>query len=154
MADAVAYFWSAKVALDAAWRAEVERFVGTVPGVTLGVEDREEVSITLSDGFHPAVQFRFARRRGGGWVTIAAGARLVLVSLGVATRLKLELSDGKGEPLSLSEPRALLARIPFAESAGEIETLAEEVGLCPKRVRLHDLVGSPHRRRHGSMIFY
>ena len=153
MADAVAYFWSAKVALDAAWRTDVECFVGAVPGVVLEVEESEKLSIKLSDGVHDAVEFNFVRRRGGGTVSLAAGPRLTLVSLGVAARLKVELSDGNGDALNWNEPRALLARIPFKESAAEIEALAEEVGLCPKRVHLHELVASPYRRRHGSMIF-
>jgi hypothetical protein len=153
MANAVAYFWSAKAPLDGGWRAEIERFVGAVSGIALDVMDREDVSIKLSDGFHDAVQFRFARRRGAGWVTLAAGARLILVSLGIAARLKLELSDGKGDSLNLSEPRALLSRLPFAENALQIETIAEEVGFLPKRVRLEELAAASGRRRHGSIFF-
>ena len=145
MTDAVAYFWSAKVPLDDAWRDEVERFVGAVAGVVLAVEARDDVSIKLLDGIHDPVEFRFARQRGGGTVSLAAGARVILASLGVAARLKLELSDSNGQALNLSDPRSLLARIAFAENALQIETIAEEVGLCPKRVHLHALAGSSHR---------
>src|SRR6266542_1856944 len=152
MTDAVAYFWSAKVPLDEAWLADVARYVGAVPGIGLQLEAEGDVSIKLCDGIHSPVQFQFARRRGAGAVSLAAGVRVVLVSLGVAARLKLELSDANGEALSLSDPRALLTRIPFAENALQIETIADEVGLCAKRVHLHELAGSPHRRAHG--IFF
>jgi hypothetical protein len=50
MADAVACFWSANVALDAGWRSEVECFVGAVPGVVLAAEEGETRSIKRSDG--------------------------------------------------------------------------------------------------------
>ena len=152
MTDAVAYFWSARVPLHDAWRDEVERFVGALPGVVLAVEARDDVSIKLCDGVHDPVEFRFARQRGGGTVSLAAGARVILASLGVAARLKLELSDSTGEALNLSDPRNLLARIAFAENALQIETMAEEVGLCRKRVHLHELAGSPQRRRHGTFF--
>jgi len=152
MTDAVAYFWSAKVPLDEAWLADVARYVGAVPGIGLQLEAGGDVSITLCDGIHSSVQFQFARRRGGGAVSLATGARLVLVSLGVAARLKLELSDANAEALSLNDPRALLTRIPFAQNALQIETIAEEVRFLPKRVHLHELAGSPQRRAHG--IFF
>ena len=151
--DPVAYFWSARTRLDGAWREEIERFVEAVPGVVLHVVEGEETTIRLSAGAHETVEFRFARRRGGGTVVLSSGARLVLVSLGVALRLHLELSDRNGDALDLSELRALLGRIPFSESAVAIEALAEEVGLLPRRVRLTGLSSSAPRLRHGGVFF-
>jgi hypothetical protein len=153
MTDAVAYFWSAKIALDGEWRTEVERFVGAVSGIALAIEESEDVSIKLADGVHETVELHFAHRRGGGTVSRTAGARLILVSLGVAARLKLDLSDANGEALALSEPRALLSRIPFTESADEVEALAEEVGWVLRRVRLEALAPSPHGPRYGGVFF-
>jgi hypothetical protein len=77
----------------------------------------------------------------------------VLVSLGVAVRLQLELSDRNGDALDLKDPRALLGRIPFGESAIAIEALAEDVGLMPRRVRLTALSGAAPCRRHGGVFF-
>jgi len=77
----------------------------------------------------------------------------VLVSLGVAVRMHLELSDGNGDALDRDELRALLRRIPFSESAIAIEALAEEVGVLPRRVRLTVLSTSAACRRHGGVFF-
>ena len=153
MADAIAYFWNARVAIDGAWRAEIARFVESVLGIALDVVDDQDVRIGLSDGIHEKVEFNFARRRGGGTVNLSSGPKLILVSLGIAARLKLELSDGKAEAFAPCEPRTWLSRIPFTESALQIETLAEEVGFLPKRVRLEELAAAPRRSRHGSIFF-
>ena len=147
--DPVAYFWSARTPLDGNWRGEVVRFVAAVPGIVLDVSDGEETMIKLSPGADEPVEFRFVRHRGGGAVTLTSGSKLVLVSLGVAMRLKLALSDTNGEALDTHDARALLARIPFRESTGEIERLAEEVGLLPHRVHLAVLADSTHAGRHG-----
>ena len=151
--DPVAYFWSVSRRLDGGWREEIERFVAAVPGVVLDVAQGEETTIRLSAGAHETVEFRFARRRGGGTVVLTSGARLVLVSLGVALRLHLELSDRNGDALDLSELRAALGRITFGESAVAIEALAEEVGLLPRRVRLAGILSSAACRRHGGVFF-
>ena len=55
MADAIAYFWNARVALEGAWRAEIGRFVGAVPGVALDLVDDHDVRMGLSDGIHEKV---------------------------------------------------------------------------------------------------
>jgi hypothetical protein len=86
-------------------------------------------------------------------VNLSSGPRLILVSLGLAARLKLELSDGNAKAFALGEPRTWLSRIPFTESALQIERLAEEVGFLPKRLRLEELAAAPRRRRHGSNFF-
>jgi hypothetical protein len=151
--DPVAYFWSARTRLDGGWREEIERYVAAVPGVVLNVAEGEETTVRLSAGAHEPVEFRFARRRGGGTVALTSGARLVLISLGVALRLHLELSDRNGDALDLSELRALLGRIAFSESAVAIEALAEEVGLLPRRVRLTGLSSAAPCRRHGGVFF-
>ena len=151
--DPVAYFWSARTRLDDGWRAEIERFVAAVPGVVLHVAEGEETTIRLSAGAHEPVEFRFVRRRGGGTVVLTSGARLVLVSLGVALRLNLQLSDRNGDALDLNDLRALLGRIPFSESAVAIEALAVEVGLLPRRVRLTGISSSAPRLRHGGVFF-
>jgi hypothetical protein len=130
-ADSVAYFWSARTPLDGSWRDEIVRFVTPVPGVVLEIVDGEETTVRLSAGDNDPVAFRFARRRGGGTVALTCGAKLVLVSLGVAARLVLELSDRDGEALDVREPPVLPARIPLSECAAEVETLAVEVGLLP-----------------------
>ena len=153
MADAIAYFWNARVAIDGAWRAEIERLVEAVPGIALDGVDDQDVRIGLSDGIHEKVEFNCARRRGGGTVNLSSGPKLILVSLGIAARLKLELSDGKAEAFAPCEPRTWLSRIPFTESALQIEALAEEVGFLPKRVRLEELAAAAPRRRHGSIFF-
>ena len=151
--DPVAYFWSARTRLDGGWREEVERFVATVPGVVLDVAEGEETTVRLSEGGCQPVELRFVRRRGGGAVVMTSGARLVLVSLGVAVRMKLELSDGNGDALDHDDMRALLRRIPFGESDVVIEALAEEVGLLPRRVRLTALSSLAACRRHGGVFF-
>jgi hypothetical protein len=153
MADAIAYFWNARVALEGAWSSEVKRFVGAVPGIALDVVDDQDARIGLSDGIHDKVEFNFARRRGGGTVNLSSGPRLILVSLGIAARLKLELSDGNANAFAPSEPRSWLSRIPFTESVLQIEALAEEVGLLPKRARLEELAAALRRRPHGSIFF-
>ena len=151
--DPVAYFWSARTRLHGGWPEEVERFVATVPGVILDVAEGEETTVRLSAGAHEPVEFRFVRRRGGGAVVMTSGARLVLISLGVAVRMQLELSDGNGDALDRDDMRALLRRIPFGESAVAIDALAEEVGLLPWRVRLTVLSSSAACRRHGGVFF-
>lgn len=151
--DPVAYFWSARTRLDGNWREQVVRFVAAVPGVVLDVAEGEETAIMLSAGAYEPVEFRFARRRGGGTVALTSGARLVLASLGVAARLNLELSDRNGDALDLNDPRALLGRIPFSEGSVAIEALAEEVGLLPRRVRLAALTATPVCRQHGGVFF-
>jgi len=151
--DPAAYFWSARTRLDDGWREEIERFVAAVPGVVLDVVEGEETTISLSAGAHEPVEFRFVRRRGGGTVARTSGARLVLVSLGVALRLNLQLSDRNGDALDLNDLRALLGRIPFSESAVAIEALAEDVGLLPRRVRLTALSSSAACREHGGVFF-
>jgi len=108
--------------------------------------------VIVADG-HKAQAAIFARERGGGAVSLASGPRLILASLSIAVRLKLELSDGNAEALSHREPRTWLHRIPFAQSAPEIERLAEEVGLLPKRVRLNELAACASLRRHGGIFF-
>jgi hypothetical protein len=149
----VAYFWSAQTRLDGGWREEVERFVAAVPGVVLGVAEGEEMTVRLSEGGCQPVEMRFVRRRGAGAVVMTSGTRLVLVSLGVAVRMQLELSDGNGDALDRDDMRALLRRIPFGESAITIEALAEEVGVLPRRVRLTVLSSSAACRRHGGVFF-
>ena len=153
MADAIAYFWNARVALEGEWSSEIARFVESVPGIALDVVDDQDARIRLSDGIHEKVEFNFARRRGGGAVNLSSGPRLILVSLGIAARLKLELSDGNAEAFVPCEPRTWLSRIPFTESALQIERLAEEGGFLPKRVRLEELAAASRRRRHGSIFF-
>jgi len=153
MADAIAYFWNARVALEGEWSSEIARFVESVPGIALDVVDDQDARIGLSDGIHEKVEFNFARRRGGGTVNLSSGPRLILVSLGIAAWLKLELSDGNAEAFATCESRTWLSRIPFTESALQIETLAEEVGFLPKRVRLEELAAASRRRRHGSIFF-
>ena len=153
MADAIAYFWNARVALEGEWSSEIARFVESVPGIALDVVDDQDARIRLSDGIHEKVEFNFARRRGGGAVNLSSGPRLILVSLGIAARLKLELSDGNAEAFAPCEPRTWLSRIPFTESALQIDRLAEEVGFLPKRVRLEELAAASRRRRHGSIFF-
>jgi hypothetical protein len=148
----VAYFWSARTPISGSWREEVARFVATIPGVVLDVAEGRELTIRLYTGASESVQFRFVRQRGGGAVTLTSGSKLVLVSLAVALRLKLGLSDTAGEALETHDARALLARIAFTESAAEIERLAEEVGLLPRRVRLAALSASP-RPKHGGVFF-
>lgn len=150
--DPVAYFWSARIPLDGSWREEVACLVAAIPGVVLDVAEGEESTIRLSAGTGESVDFRFVRHRGGGAVTLTSGSKLVLVSLAVALQLKLALSDTDGEALETHDARALLARIPFTESAAEIERLAEEVGLLPRRVLLTALSMSP-RCKHGSVFF-
>ena len=59
------------------------------------------VLLRLLDGIHDKVEFRFARRRGGGTVNLSSGPTLIMVSLGIAARLKLELSDANGATLEL-----------------------------------------------------
>ena len=39
MADAIAYFWNARVALEGEWSSEIARFVESVPGIALDVVD-------------------------------------------------------------------------------------------------------------------
>ena len=151
--DPVAYFWSARTPLDGSWREEVARFVATVPAVVLDVAEREDTTIRLCAGAYEPVEFRFARRRGGGTVAVSSGATLVLTSLGVAARLNLELSDRNGDALELNDVRALLGRIPFSEDPVAIEALAEEVGLLPRRVRLAALAATPVCRQQGSVFF-
>jgi hypothetical protein len=151
--DDVAYFWSARTPLAGAWRDQVACFVAATPGVVVNLVEGEQTTITLSAGGDESVQFRFARGRGAGTVPLTSGARLVLVSLGVSARLELELSDRNGEPLDVNDPRALLGRIAFVESAAAIGALAEEVGLLPRRVRLTALLGSAHGGRHGGVFF-
>ena len=153
MAQANGYYWSARNAIGTAWRREVERYVETIPGIALEVTGGEDARIVLSDGSHDPVEFVFARQRGGGAVSLASGPRLILASLGIALRLKLELSDGNDEAFDPRAPRSWLARIPFAESAAEIETLAVKVGLLEKRVRLEELAASAGLRRHGRIFF-
>ena len=153
MADAIAYFWNARVALEGEWSSEIARLVESVPGIALDVVDDQDLRIGLADGIHEKVEFNFARRRGGGTVNLSSGPRLILVSLGIAARLKLELSDGNAKAFALCEPRTWLSRIPFTESALQIERLAEEVGFLPKRLRLEELAAAPRRRRHGSIFF-
>jgi len=153
MTDAIAYFWNARVALDGAWRAEIQRYVAPVPGLAFDIVDDQDVRIELADGIHEKVEFNFARRRGGGTVNLSSGPKLILVSLGIAAGLKLELSDGNAEPFPRGEPRTWLSRIPFAESALQIERLAEEVGFLSKRVRLQELAAASRMRRHGSIFF-
>ena len=153
MAQANAYYWSARNAIGRAWRQELESSVKAIPGIALAITYGEDPTIVLSDGFHDPVEFIFARQRGGGAVSLASGPRLILASLGIAVRLKLELSDGSGEGFDPRDPRSWLARIPFAESAPEIEMLAEEVGLLPKRVRLEELAAFASLRRHGGIFF-
>jgi hypothetical protein len=153
MAGAIAYFWTARVALEGAWRAEIERFVGAVPGVALDVVDDQDARIELSDGIHDKVEFSFARRRGGGTVNLSSSPKLILVSLGIAARLKLELSDANAEPFAPCEPRTWLSRIPFTQSESQIEIIAEEVGFLPKRVCPEELAAAPHKRRHGNIFF-
>jgi hypothetical protein len=153
MAQANAYYWSARNAIGRAWRRDVEHYVAAIPGIALEITDGEDARIVLSDAIHDPVEFIFARQRGGGAVSLASGPRLILASLGIAMRLKLELSDGSGEAFDPREPRSWLARIPFAESAPEIEMLAEEVGLLPKRVRLEELAAVASPRRHGGVFF-
>ena len=153
MTDAIAYFWNARVALEGEWSSQIARFVESVPGIALDVVDDQDARIGLSDGIHEKVEFNFARRRGGGTVNLSSGPRLILVSLGIAARLKLELSDGNAEAFAPCEPRTWLSRIPFTESALQIETLAEEVGFLPKRVRLEELAAAARRRRQGSIFF-
>jgi len=153
MAQANAYYWSARNAIGRAWRRDVESSVEAIPGIALAITYGEDAAIVLSDGIHDPVEFIFARQRGGGAVSLASGPRLILASLGIAVRLKLELSDGSGAALSHREPRSWLARIPFAEGAPEIEILAEEVGLLPKRVRLEELAAFASLRRHGGIFF-
>ena len=153
MSQANAYYWSARNAIGRAWRREVESSVEAIPGIALAITYGEDPTIVLSDGIHDPVEFIFARQRGGGAVSLASGPRLILASLGIAVRLKLELSDGNGEAFDPREPRSWLHRIPFAESAPEIEMLAEEVGLLPKRVRLEELAAFASLRRHGGIFF-
>jgi hypothetical protein len=86
-------------------------------------------------------------------VALTSGARLVLVSLGVALRLNLQLSDRNGDALDPNELHALLGRIPFSESAVAIEALAEDVGLLRGRVRLTALPNSAACRQHGGVFF-
>ena len=152
-ADPVAYFWSARTRLDGGWREEIERFVAAVPGVVLDVAEGPDTTISLASGAHEPVEFRFVRRRGGGAVVLTSGARLVLVSLGVALRLNLQLSDRNGDALDRNDLRALLGRIPFSESAVAIEALAEDVGLLPRRVRLAGLSSSAACRQPGGVFF-
>jgi hypothetical protein len=149
MAPAIAYYWSARHAIGRAWRQDVERHVEAIAGIALEITDGGDARIVLLDGSHDPVQFIFARQRGGGAVSLASGPRLILASLGIAVRLKLELSDANGEAFSDRERRSWLARIPFEESAPDIERLAEEVELLPKRVRLEELAAAAglHRRR-------
>lgn len=144
--DDVAYYWSASAPLGGAWRDEIERLAAAVPGVVLDVTDGAQTTVRLSDDVGEPVEFRFARRRGGGTVGLKSGPRLVLLSLAVAARLKLELSDGNGNALELADPRALLARIPFSESAAQVECIAEEVGFVPTRIRLEALASARGRR--------
>ena len=150
--DPVAYFWSARTPLDGSWREEVAHVVAAIPGVVLDVAVGEESMIRLSAGTDESVEFRFVRHRGGGAVMLTSGSKLVLVSLAVALRLKLALSDTDGEALETQDARALLARIPFTESAAATDRLAEEVGLLPRRVRLTALSASP-RCKHGGVFF-
>ena len=86
-------------------------------------------------------------------MNLCSGPKLILVSLGIAARLKLELSDANAEAFAPCEPRTWLSRIPFNESALQIERLAEEVGFLPKRVRLEELAAAARRRRQGSIFF-
>lgn len=153
MAQTNAYYWSARNAIGRAWRPDVERYVEAIPGIALEITDGEEARMVLSDGIHDPVAFIFARQRGGGAVSLASGPKLILASLGVALRLKLELSDGNGEAFDAREPGSWLGRIPFAQSAPEIETLAAVVGLLEKRVRLTEVAAFAGLRRRGGIFF-
>ena len=147
MAQANAYYWSARNAIGRAWRRDVERYVEAIRGIALTITGRENTRIALSDGIHDPVEFVFARERGGGAVSLASGPRLILASLGIALRLKLELSDGNGEAFEPHAPRSWLHRIPFAENTAEIERLAVDVGLLQKRVRFEEVAAGLHRNR-------
>lgn len=153
MAQANAYYWSARQAIGRTWRPDIERYVETISDIVLEITDGDDAKILLSDGSHDPVEFIFARQRGGGAVSLASGPRLILASLGVALRLKLEMSDGNGEAFDAREPRSWLARIPFAQSAPEIETLAVEVGLLEKRVRLTEVAAFAGLHRRGGIFF-
>jgi hypothetical protein len=152
MSQDIAYFWSAAAAIGSDWRPDVERTVAAMPGVVLDVTDGEEPRIVLADGVHAPVALIFARGRGGGAVRLASGPRLILASLTVAVRLQLALSDAGGEAFDPDRPQAWLARIAFAECAREIERMAEELGLLPRRVRLAEL-SRPVPSRQRSVFF-
>lgn len=154
MAQAIAYYWSARNAIGNAWHPNVAHYVDAIRGIALEITDGENARIVLSDGIHDPVEFVFAHQRGGGAVSLASGPRLILVSLGIALRLMLELSDDNGEAFDPREPRSWLARIPFAESAPEIETLAVELGLLPRRVCLEEVAASAGLHGHGSIFFF
>jgi len=120
--------------------------VATVPEVTLGVKQGEDATIGLLAATGEAVAFRCCRNRGAGTIPLAAGTRLILVSLRVAIWLQFALADAAGEALDTADLRVLLARIPFPESGAEVERLAAAVGLLPRRVHLTDLaVFNAHR---------
>ncbi|MGE5813236.1 MAG: hypothetical protein ACM36C_02000 [Acidobacteriota bacterium] len=152
MSQAIAYFWSARAALGSSWRPDAERTVAAMPGIVLEVTDGESPRIVLADGVHVPVELIFARRRGGGTVRLVSGPRLILASLTVAVRLQLSLSDVGGEAFDPDRPLTWLPRIAFAESAREIERMAEEVGLLPRRVRLME-IGRPVPSRQRSVFF-
>ena len=154
MTQANAYYWSARNAIGSAWRRDVERYVETIPGIALEITGGEDARIVLSDGIHDPVEFIFARQRGGGAVSLTSGPRLIMASLGIALQLKLELSDGNNEAFDPREPRSWLHRIPFTESAPEIEVLAVEAGLLERRLRLEELAASVALRRHGGIFFF
>ncbi|MCK7500620.1 MAG: hypothetical protein MZW92_68155 [Comamonadaceae bacterium] len=78
---------------------------------------------------------------------------MIVISLRVAERLRLELADAGGAALDAHDPRSWLARIAFEQDAWAIETLAHEVGFLPKRVRLDAIAAPLGQPRRGKVFF-
>ena len=153
MASPVAYHWSAREPVQAQWMLELVRLVRGLPEITLQASDGPNPQVVLGDGVHEPVAFAFPRRRGAGTVSLASGAKLIVISLRVAVRLRLDLADAGGAAFAAKDPRSWLARIAFGQDAWAIETLAHEVGFLPKRVRLDAIAAPLGQPRRGRVFF-
>jgi len=153
MASPVAYHWSAREPVEAQWMLELVRLVRGLPEVTLQASDGPNPQLVLGDGVHEPVAFAFPRRRGAGTVSLASGAKLIVISLRVAVRLRLDLADAGGAAFAAQDPRSWLARIAFGQDAWAIETLAHEVGFLPRRVRL-DTIREPGAQPRVGRVFF
>ena len=139
----VAFFWSAVDTLPSDWEIPVKRALNHPdhPGLVVTVRNNDEIAVydAAWSEHVPGAYLHFPRGRGAGEVLRVAGDLSVLAALRIAQVLGLALSDKDGNAFAKDRPLEWLCTIEFVGTADEVEALAEQLGLIPKRYSLVNL---------------
>lgn len=138
----VAFFWSAVDTLPSDWKIAVNRALNyrDQTGFVVTIRNEDEAAIYTAWSPHvPAAYFHFPNGRGAGQVLTVAGDLAILAALRLAQVLSLDLSDEKGNAFAKDRPLEWLSQIAFVGATHEVEALAEQLGLIPKRYSLAEL---------------